>query len=168
MTKNSGSKKGKSAKKPIDKLKEELKERDKTIEECSSRLKYLQADFENYKKAVDREKESIMKHANDEFILKLLDVYENLERALDNGREEKDSLLEGVKMTYNQLKSLLESEGLVAIKAVGEKLDPFRHEAIMREENKDIEEDIILEEFQRGYMLKDRVIRYSKVKVSKR
>lgn len=170
MAGDSGSKKSRGTRKSIKKLKEELEEKDKTIEEYLSRLKYLQADFENYKKAVVREKESIVKCANDDLILKLLDVYENLERAVESGRkaEEKGPLFEGVEMTYDQLKDVLEKEGLAPIKAVDEKIDPFKHEAIMQEENKDIEEGTILEEFQRGYMLKDRVIRYSKVKVSKR
>ncbi|MEE8403429.1 MAG: nucleotide exchange factor GrpE [Candidatus Hydrothermarchaeaceae archaeon] len=161
-------KESKGSRKSVEKLKDELKEKDKTIEEYISRLKYLQADFENSKKAIEREKESLVKCANDDLILKLLDVYENLERAVENGRAEKGPLSEGVEITCGQLKSVLENEGLVVIKAVGEKLDPFRHEAIMQEENKDIEEGTILEEFQRGYMLNDRVIRYSKVKVSKR
>ncbi len=171
MAKSSGPGKSRGTRKTkIDKLNEELKEKDKTIEEYLSRLKYLQADFENYKKAVGREKESIVKCANDDLILKLLDVYENLERAVESGRKakEKGPLFEGVEITHSQLKSILEKEGLAPIKTVGEKLDPFRHEAVMREENKDIEEDTILEEFQRGYTLKDRVIRYSKVKISKR
>ncbi len=161
-------KESKGSRKSVEKLKDELKEKDKTIEEYISRLKYLQADFENSKKAIEREKESLVKCANDDLILKLLDVYENLERAVENGRAEKGPLSEGVEITCGQLKSVLENEGLIVIKAVGEKLDPFRHEAIMREENKDIEEGTILEEFQRGYMLNDRVLRYSKVKVSKR
>ncbi len=170
MTGSSGpkNKDGKGSRKSVEKLKDELKEKDRTIEEYISRLKYLQADFENSKKAIEREKESLVKCANDDLILKLLDVYENLERAVENGRAEKGPLSEGVEITCSQLKSVLENEGLVVIKAVGEKLDPFRHETIMQEENKDIEEGTILEEFQRGYILNDRVIRYSKVKVSKR
>lgn len=171
MVRRPGSKKSKSTRKSeTEKLKEELKEKDKTIEEYITQLKYLQADFENYKKAVEREKQHIVRCANDEIILKLLDIYENLERAIESERKakEKGPLFEGVEMVYNQLKCMLEAEGLTPINAVGEKLDPFKHEAVMQEENKDIEEGIISEEFQRGYMLKDRVIRYSKVKVSKR
>lgn len=165
------SKKSKSTRKSeVDKLKQELEEKDETIDEHLSRLKYMQADFENYKKAVEREKAHIVRCANDDLILKLLDIYENLERAVESERKakEKGPLFEGVEMVYNQLKSLLEAEGLKPIKAVGEKLDPFKHEAIIQEENKDMEEGTILEELQRGYMLKDRVVRYSKVKVSKR
>jgi molecular chaperone GrpE len=171
MAGGTGSKKSKGARKSeIEKLKEELKEKDKTIEEYLSQLKYLQADFENYKKAVDREKEHVVKCATDDIILKLLDIYENLERAVEGERDAKvkGPLFEGLEIVYNQMKCMLEAEGLKPIEAVGEKLDPFKHEAIMQEENNDAEEGVVLEELQRGYMLKDRVIRYSKVKVSKR
>jgi molecular chaperone GrpE len=171
MVGGTGQKKSKGTRKSeIEKLKEKLKEKDKAIEEYLSQLKYLQADFENYKKAVDREKAHTVKCANDEIIMKLLDIYENLERAVEGEKDAKvkGPLFEGLSIVYNQMKCMLEAEGLAPIKAVGEKLDPFKHEAVMQEENKDTEEGVILEEFQRGYMLKDRVIRYSKVKVSKR
>ncbi len=163
--KNEGTKKSKIAA-----LKKELDERDKTIEEHISQIKYLQADFENYKKAFERERESIVRCANDDLILKLLDVFENLERALENGKssKEKEPLLEGIEMTFRQMKAMLEKEGLKKIEAVGEKLDPFKHEALMQEEKRDMGEGTIIEELQRGYMLRDRVIRCSKVKVSRR
>ena len=170
MAGGTGPKKSKSIKKSeIEKLKGELKEKDKVIEEHTSRHKYLQADFENYKKAVDREKAHVVKCATDDIIMKLLDIYENLERAVEGEKdaEVKGPLFEGLEIVYNQMKCMLEAEGLAPIKAVGEKLDPFKHEAIMKEKS-DTEEGMVLEELQRGYMLKDRVIRYSKVKVSKR
>lgn len=171
MAGGTGQKKSKGKRKgELQKLKKELEEKDKTIEEHTSRLKYIQADFENYKKAVDREKAHVVKCANDDIILKLLDIYENLERAVEGEKdaEVKGPLFEGLSIVYNQMKCMLEAEGLAPIRAVGEKLDPFKHEAIMQEDDKDTEEGVILEELQRGYMLKDRVIRYSKVKVSKR
>jgi len=171
MAGGKGPKKSKSKEKSeVENLKEQLEEKDKTIEENLSSHKYLQADFENYKKAVDREKAHFVKCATDDIILKLLDIYENLERAVEGERNAKvkGPLFEGLSIVYNQMKCMLEAEGLAPIKAVGEKLDPFRHEAILKGENKDVEEGVILEELQRGYMLKGRVIRYSKVKVSKR
>lgn len=151
-------------------LKKELEEKNKLAEEYLSRLKYLQADFENYKKMAAREKEEFVKFANEALIVKLLDVYENLERAVENGKksEDKEALLQGVEMTYKQLKEMLEKEGLVQIKAVGEKFDPFRHEALMQEAKENCEDGVILEEFQRGYTLNTKVVRYSKVKVSKK
>lgn len=160
----------KSLEKEIEKIKAKLEETEKAAEDYLTKLKYLQAEFENYKKMADREREKIIQYANEELIIKLLDVYENLERALESGKKSnnKEALMKGVEITYNQLKDILEREGLKPIKTVGEKFDPFKHEAVMKENKEDCEEDIILEEFQRGYMLKDKVIRYSKVKVCKR
>lgn len=151
-------------------LKKELEEKNKLAEDYLSRLKYLQADFENYRKMAAREKEEFTKFANEALIIKLIDVYENLERAIENGKksEDKGALLQGIELTYRQLKEVLEKEGLAQIKAVGEKFDPFRHEALMQEAKENCEDGTILEEFQRGYALNNRVIRYSKVKVNKK
>jgi len=161
---------GESKKKEVATLKKELEEKNKLAEDYLSRLKYLQADFENYKKIAAREKEEFVKFANGALIIKLLDVYENLERAVENGKksEDKEALLQGVELTYRQLKEVLEKEGLAQIKAVGEKFDPFRHEALMQEAKENCEDGTILEEFQRGYTLNNKVIRYSKVKVNKK
>jgi molecular chaperone GrpE len=150
-------------------LKKELKEKTKLAEDYLNRLKYLQADFENYKKRVAKEREEFVKYANEPLIIKLIDIYENLERAVENGKktEDNEALLQGIEIIYKQLKDVLEKEGLAQIKAVGEKFDPFRHEAVMKEQRDDCEEDTILEEFQRGYTLNDKVIRYSKVKIAK-
>lgn len=151
-------------------LKKELKEKTKLAEDYLNRLKYLQADFENYKKRVVKEREEFVKYANEPLIIKLIDIYENLERAVENGKktEDNEALLQGIEIIYKQLKDVLEKEGLAQIKAVGERFDPFRHEAVMEEQRDDCEEDTILEEFQRGYTLNDKVIRYSKVKISKK
>jgi molecular chaperone GrpE len=160
---------GKKVKSKVKELKNELEEKNKQIEEYQNRIKYLQADFENYEKRVAMEKEDLTSSAKEPLILKVIEVYENLERALTNGTEgSKEALLKGVEMTYMQMKKVLEEEGVTEIKAVGEKFDPSRHEALMNEQKDDCEEGTILEEFQRGYMLKDKVIRYSKVKIAKR
>lgn len=159
----------KKSKKTISELKKELKEKNKLIEDYETRMKYLQADFENYRKQVAREKDELKKLAKEDLIIKLLDVYENLERAIKNGhRTKKKDLLKGVEMTYRQLSKILKEEGVEEIKAVGEKFDPFLHEALLRESRDDCEAGTILEEYQRGYKLKDKVIRYSKVKVAER
>jgi molecular chaperone GrpE len=94
---------------------------------------------------------------------------ESLERGLENakGSNNKDKLIQGWELIYKQLKNILEKNGLVPIKARGEKFDPYKHEAMMQTPSQDDEEDMILEEFARGYMLNNMVIRYSKVRVSK-
>ncbi|MEK6977246.1 MAG: nucleotide exchange factor GrpE [Candidatus Hydrothermarchaeota archaeon] len=150
----------------IEALKKELEEKKKEAEEYLTRLKYLQADFDNYQKMVEKKREESAKSATEGLVKQLLDVYENLERALENGANgEKEALLEGVEMTFQQLKDVLEKEGLEPIKALGARFDPFLHEAVLREEREDCDEDTVLEEYQRGYMLNKKVIRCSKVKV---
>jgi len=149
-------------------LERELEEARKQRDEFVEHLKRLQAEFENYRKRADKEKQEFVDVANEGLILKLLDVYENLERALQSAKETKASkpLLEGIEMVYRQLDDVLKKEGLEPIDALGKPLDPFKHEVLMEEES-DRDEGAILEELQRGYTLKGKVIRYSKVKVSK-
>ena len=119
---------------------------------------------------MEKEKTEYIKYASEEIIRDILDSYENLERAIENGRnsDNKDALLEGVEMTYKQLKDILEKKGLETIKAVGEKFDPYRHEVLLSEINKDLEDGTIIEEIQRGYKLNNKVLKYSKVKISKK
>ncbi len=145
-------------------LHEQLNEKDKKIEELTDSLKRLAAEFENYKKRVDREKAEFVKYAHADVIEKILPVLDSFELALKNTNNT-EKLVEGVKMIYAQLYSVLEAEGLKPIKAVGEKFDPYKHEVLMKGES-DKPEGTILEEFQKGYVLNDRVIRHSKVKVS--
>lgn len=149
-------------------IKKELEEKEKTANEYLERLRYLQAEFENYRKGVEREKENIIKYANEALILRFLDVYESLEKALENGRDNKESLYEGMKMIHKQFKQTLEREGVSEINAVGEKFDPFKHEAVNVEKDPTRDPNTITEEYQKGYMLGDKVIRYSKVKVTSR
>ena len=130
-------------------------------------LLYLQADFENYRRRVEREKDEIRKRANENLILELLDSYENLERALAIAKKSDDQLYKGLEMVYNQMTAVLSRNGLRPIEAVGKPFDPRVHEAVMQEIS-DKEEDTVLEEFQRGYTLNSKVIRCAKVKVSKR
>ena len=130
-------------------------------------LLYLQADFENYRRRVEREKDEIRKRANENLILELLDSYENLERALAIAKKSDDQLYKGLEMVYNQMTAVLARNGLRPIEAVGKPFDPRVHEAVLQEVS-DKDEDTVLEEFQRGYTLNSKVIRYAKVKVSKR
>ncbi len=140
----------------------------KQVEEYKNLSMYLRADLENYKKRVTREREDTIKCANESLILELIDVYENIERAVETARKTNDAMAKGLEMIHASLKAVLEKHGLKPIAAVGEKFDPYRHEAILREVDDDHEEDTVLEEIQRGYTLNMKVIRYSKVKVSKR
>jgi len=135
------------------------------IRELTDSLQRLQAEFENYKKRIENESQQFLKYAKAELICKLLPILDSFELALRNN-ESHEKFLKGMEMIYAQFHSILEAEGLRPIKADG-KLDPFKHEVLMSEET-DKEEDIILEELQKGYMLNDKVLRHSKVKVSKK
>lgn len=154
---------------------EELNEGDEVarltrqVEEYLTGLRYLQADFENYKKRVAREKEDVVRYANEGLILELIEVYENMERAVANAKKSGDGqMARGLEMIYAQMASTLTKHGLKPIEAVGKMFDPHLHEAMMQEASQEVEEGTILDEFQRGYMLHSKVIRYAKVKVSKR
>ncbi len=141
------------------------------LDDYRNKLLYLQADFENYRKRVDREKAEYRAFANEGLILELLDVYENLGRALEAAKKRDDAqggqLSKGLEMVHGQMKAVLERHGLKPIEAVGKPFDPRVMEAMMQEASES-EEGTVLEEFQRGYMLSSKVIRCSKVKVAKR
>ena len=120
-------------------------------------LQRLQAEFENFRKRTEKERSEIFKSANEDLIVKLLGILDNFELAIKHIDDK------GINMIYSELYSILESEGLKAIKAEGE-FNPEFHEALIQEEGEDGK---IIEEFQKGYMLNDKVIRASKVKISK-
>ena len=134
-------------------------------EEYLSRLQRLQADFENYRRRVNKEKEEFHKYASESLVCSLLPILDNFERAIAAG--EGENLLSGVEMIFRQLKEILEKEGLCSIQAVKTEFDPNQHEAVMTVENDEHPDNTVIEEFQKGYLLKDKVIRPAMVKVSK-
>ena len=156
----------------IDEIREQLganfdesyDEKEERINELTDTLKRLQAEFENYKKWHAKEKTEFVKYAHADIIAQMLPVLDSFEIALKNTTD-KEKFVEGIKMIYAQFHSILEAEGLRPIKAAGEKFDPYKHEVLMKEES-DKPEETILEEFQKGYMLNDKVLRHSKVKIS--
>ena len=155
----------KKIKEPIKKIKQKKDEKEEKIKELTESLQRLQAEFENYKKRIEKEKEEFIKYSKADLISKLLPILDSFELALKNTAD-KEKFIKGVELIFAQLHSLLESEGLRPIKAEG-KFDPYKHEVLMKQES-DKEEDILLEELQKGYMLNDKVLRHSKVKVSKK
>ncbi len=142
----------------------QIEDKIKQIEELTDTLKRLQAEFENYRKRIEKEKAEFMEYASAGIIANLLPVLDTFEIAFKN-TSDKEKFVEGMKMVYALLHTMLEAEGLKPIKALGEKFDPYRHEVLMKEKSEE-PEDTILEEFQKGYMLNNKVIRHSKVKVS--
>ena len=152
------------AKNKLSKLQQIYNEEKRKNEKLTDTLKRLQAEFENYKKRIDKEKTEFVKYAHADIIQSMLPVLDSFEIALKNTND-KEKFVEGIKIIYAQFHSILEAEGLKPIKANGEKFDPYKHEVLMKEES-DKPEDTILEEFQKGYMLNDKVLRHSKVKIS--
>lgn len=151
-------------------LLKELESTKKQLEEEKDLFLRLNAEFDNFRKRTLKEREELIKYANEKLILELIDVYESLERGLESAKntDNKDKLIEGLELIYTQFKNVLEKNGLVPIKAFGEKFDPYKHEAMMQTLTDEYDDGTILEEFTRGYMLNNRVIRYSKVRVSKK
>ncbi len=146
--------------------KKELTDKERLVE-MTEMVKRVQADFENYKKRTDKEKEEFSKYACKKIILELLPIMDHFDLAIKH-KENKEEFVKGMEMIYAQIYSMLEKEGVKAIKSEGEKFDPLKHEAMMQDKQEDREDDEIVEEFQKGYTLHDQVIRPSKVKVNKK
>ncbi|MCQ2972251.1 MAG: nucleotide exchange factor GrpE [archaeon] len=149
------------------KLKEDFEKQTEKTEEYISFSQRLQADFENFKKQNEKKNADIIKFANENLIINILDSYEDLERALEKSTNEEE-LREGVELIYNKLKDTLTKEGLEEIPTEGKKFDPFKHEALMAVKDDDIENRYIVDELMKGYTLKEKVIKYSKVIVCKK
>jgi len=157
--------KAKETKKENKNVKEkECKGKDQKICELTDSLQRLQAEFENYKKYVEKKNLEYAKYAKADIIDKLLPIMDSFEMALKH-TENKEEFVKGVEMIFSEIFTMLEKEGLRKINAEG-KFDPHFHEVLLKEES-DKEEDTVLEELQKGYMLGDKVLRYTKVKVSK-
>lgn len=125
----------------------------------------LMADFQNFKRRVEKEKSDIYAYANEKLVSQLLDVIDNFERALLH-EEADDSYVEGMKMIFKQLTGVLEKAGLEEINALGEDFDPNFHNAVMTEDNDDYDSGKVTEVMQKGYLLNKKVIRPSMVKVN--
>ncbi|MBQ2962469.1 nucleotide exchange factor GrpE [Methanobrevibacter sp.] len=149
------------------KLKEDLEKKDEEIIELKSHIQRLQADFDNFRKQGEKQKQDLIRYANEGLIVKFIDIYEDMERALENSTNEEE-LREGLELIYSKMKNTLEKEGVEEIPAVGEKFDPFKHEALLTVDSPDHENNEIVDELMKGYTLKDKVIKYSKVRVCKK
>ena len=131
------------------------------------RYQRLAADFENYKRRTRQDLADRSQYANEELLRKLLPILDNFRRALEHAPADIDrNWYEGIKMVARQFEDVLQSQGVSAITAVGERFDPAQHEAIAREETDEHEEGTIVEEMQPGYRLHNRVLRPTLVKVA--
>jgi len=151
-------------------LKKQLQAREKEAAENFDRLLRTQAEFENYKKRMERERTDTIKFCNENLIRDLLPIVDNLEMALKHGEtsspNNSKSLIEGVEMVLNQFMKSLEKFGVTSFSSVGEKFDPNRHEAMMQVESDEHETNSVISELQKGYFLNDRLLRPAKVTVT--
>ena len=150
----------------IEKLKEDLEKQESETQEYISLAQRLQADFENFKKITEKQNKDIIKFANENIIKEFLDCYEDFGRALNVENDE--NLRDGIELTYNKFKDILTKEGVEEIPAKGEKFDLNKHEALMVLASDDVENGYVIEELMKGYMYKDKVLKYSKVIVCKK
>ncbi|SER70876.1 nucleotide exchange factor GrpE [Salipaludibacillus aurantiacus] len=146
----------------------EVKQLELKLEEATNRMLRIQADYDNFRRRTKQEKESAAKYKSQSLAEKLLPALDNFERgmAITPQEEETKSLLKGMDMVYRQIKNALEEEGISEIDAVGQPFDPHYHQAVMQVETDDYGSNIVVEEMQKGYQLKDRVIRPAMVKVN--
>jgi molecular chaperone GrpE len=149
-------------------LTQQLDMEKKRSEEYLTRLKYLQADFENLKKRCDRQMAEVKNYCTERLVLELLNVVDELELALKTAQNANSAqpLIEGVQMTLKKLRKVLEQEGVFSIDCEGKVFDPSKHNAIATIERHDVDECVVAEEVRKGYIMKDKVIRPSIVKVA--
>ena len=147
---------------------EELSRKAQERDEYLDHLQRLKAEFENYKKRIERERAQWADRLLEDFMMELLDVVDNLHRARIVAEETQDvnSYKEGVEMVFGRLLDVLQSRGLERIATVGEPFDPHLHEAILQEARADMEPGTIIEEITPGYVLGERVLRAPRVKVA--
>ncbi|MBT2636485.1 MULTISPECIES: nucleotide exchange factor GrpE [unclassified Bacillus (in: firmicutes)] len=138
------------------------------LDEADNRYLRLQADFDNFRRRSRIELEASAKYRAQSIITDLLPAIDNFERALkmEVDNEQSKSLKQGVEMVYRSLLDALKNEGVEVIEAVGKEFDPHLHQAVMQAEDENFGPNIVVEEFQKGYMLKDRIIRPAMVKVN--
>ena len=163
----------------------ESQEAEKSVEETSEdKIKKLEAElqewknsytrklaeFQNFTKRKENEVAEMRKYASEGIIVKLLDNIDNLERAVDASKESQnfDSLVEGVNMILNNLKHLLTEEGVEEIEAAGKEYNPYEHKAMITENKEELDDNVVVQVFQKGYKMKGKVVRPAMVTVNKK
>jgi len=153
---------------PIEVLEKDLQETKNDLDEQKDKFIRLQAETDNFRKRLSREKEEFSQYANERLFKELIPIFDNFERALEDPSNEIKSLKEGLDMILKQFSTFLEKEKVEPIKAIGEKFNPEFHEALTSEESNDHEEDTIISQFVKGYTINNRVLRPSQVIIAKK
>ncbi|SFM46164.1 nucleotide exchange factor GrpE [Thermodesulforhabdus norvegica] len=146
-----------------------LKQKDQKIARLNEKILRMAAEMDNTRKRLERERNEAVAYANEQILRELLPVIDNLERAISHANSETDpkALLEGVEITLRSFLSTLERFGCTPFESVGKPFDPSYHEAIMQQETEEYPENTVLQEYQKGYMLKDRLLRPAMVVVAR-
>lgn len=154
--------------KKLFKRKPKKDKKDEQIEELMDKLTRQMAEFDNFRKRTEKEKSAMYEVGAKDIIEKILPVIDNFERGLDAVTEEQknDSFVTGMEMIYKQIMTTLDGVGVKVIEAVGQEFNPDLHNAVMHVEDEEVGENIIVEEFQKGYTYRDSVVRHSMVKVA--
>ncbi|MFC7372524.1 nucleotide exchange factor GrpE [Fictibacillus iocasae] len=145
-----------------------ISELEKLLEESNQRLMRVQADYDNFRRRTREEQAASLKYKSMSLIEQLLPAMDNFERALqfESDNEQTSNLLAGMNMVYRQIQEACKNEGLEQIETIGQLFDPHLHQAVMQVEDESFEKNTVVEELQKGYRLKDRVVRPAMVKVN--
>lgn len=154
----------------IERLRLEMPKKDEELRNLHDKYLRICADFENYKKRSMKEQMESAKYANERILKELLPVIDNLERAILHSKETSDlkGLVEGVELTYKQFLDSLGRFGVKVVQSIGEPFDPSRHQALGQVESDKHDENIVIEELQKGYLLEDRMLRPALVNISRK
>ena len=160
----------KSAEETSDNCDDKVKKLEAELEEWKNSYTRKLAEFQNFTKRKENEVAEMRKYASEGIIVKLLDNIDNLERAVDASKESQnfDSLIEGVNMILNNLKNLLTEEGVEEIEAAGKEYDPYEHKAMITENKEELDNNVVVQVFQKGYKMKGKVVRPAMVTVNKK
>jgi len=148
-------------------LQEQLNEKDLKIKELETEVLRVQADTQNYKRRLDKEKADMRKYGSERILKELLNIQDNFERALSSSNITVESLKEGVEMIQREMTKLFEKENVTLLKAVGKPFDPTIHEVLSQIASKDHKENTVIQEHVKGYKLHDRILRPSQVVIAK-
>lgn len=150
----------------VEESSDEIKERDEEIQSLKDQLIRLQADFMNFKRRSEEAKISTMDYAIEKFVCDLLPCMDNFERALDSSEDKDNPFYQGVLLIYEELNKVLDRNNVKEIEALGQDFDPNMHHAVLMEDSEDYDEGKVTEVLQKGYKIKEKVVRPSMVKVA--
>lgn len=161
---------GRGKKATVKDLRADLEAKEEEIKSLKDKLLRSHAEFENYKKRMTKEKSDLLKYANEELVKEVLRTVDNLEMAIGHAREanQTESITEGIEIILKHLLQSLERFGVAGFSAVGERFDPGRHEAVLQVESAEHEPSTVIAEAQKGYFLRERLLRPALVTVTKR